>query len=129
MGITLGSAGFYGSVNVNYFIEPQLNLELGAGLGYYGGARYHFLKKSYSFSEERLQPYVGVLYSLIPYKSFLAAEWNGFFFPLGVQYTLPKGIALSAEIGYKTGYEGATAMTARAGFWPGFKVGYYFKSR
>ena len=89
----LGGASIIGA-SLDYFVTPNVNVELTFGSNISGGLKYHFLgHKHYLWS-----PYVGVLANVSG--QFAGFETrSGFYFPIGVHYIAVKSFSFALEAG------------------------------
>ncbi len=113
-----GSPSLIVSVSADYFVNSNINLEIGGGaFGFFGGGKYHFFGKT----TKNWTPYTGVF--LAVYGETVGTDYL-FYFPVGIQYIGKKGFNFAVEL----------AVTSESVFpdipvWWGVKIGYRFKKR
>jgi hypothetical protein len=113
-----GSPALFASVSVDYFVSPDVSLEVGGGaFGFFGGGKYHFFGKT----TKNHTLYAGVFFAV--YGETVGTD-NLFYFPVGMQYIGKKGFNFAVEL----------ALTSEGIFpgipvWWGIKFGYRFKHK
>lgn len=110
--------------SLNYFVIPNIDLEVTAGFNFSGGVKYHFLAhRPISWS-----PFVGVIANA---KGSLGSDFDtrrGFYVPIGVNYISSKLFSLTIEAGtwYIIDDDNDPSNTENeSGFhpWGGIKIG------
>ncbi len=103
------------SANLDYFVIPQLDLEMNLGISdlsgnlyYSGGSRIHFNSK---YSEHKLTPFTGVLGGSYYGDAFIQI-------PAGVSYLTPLGISASLSVNEMISFKSwqATFIELRVGW-------------
>ncbi|MDO9154227.1 MAG: hypothetical protein Q7U47_11115 [Paludibacter sp.] len=87
------SEGGMFTVSVDYFLNPNINLELNFGTDGYGtynsyGVKYYFANKN---SKSGLSPFVGLLHGR-------EVGMNFFEFPIGINYITPFGLQATLQV-------------------------------
>lgn len=94
-----GGPGLYGALSYDYFVSPNVDVEIGAGpFTVFAGVKYHFeggeLKK--------WTPYIGGYSMYIWIFEILTDDDNdtpqGWYFPAGIQYIGDKGFSFAIEL-------------------------------
>lgn len=111
------------SVNLNYFITHNFNVEIGGGvIGYYGGLKYYFGKAD---KPHRWTPYLGAHYTSVVFLNMSSSKSNdikrGVYAPIGIQLMTAKGFTFAPEIAYL--YLDNNQKTP---IWGAIKLGYNF---
>jgi hypothetical protein len=113
--VEVTSRGFLYSANLDYFVIPQLDLEMNLGtsdlsgnLYYSGGSRIHFNSK---YSEHKLTPFTGVLGGSYYGDAFIQI-------PAGVSYLTSFGIGASLSVNELISFKSwqATFIELRVGW-------------
>lgn len=109
-----------GSLSVDYFLFPFINIEAGTGLfGYYYGGNIHFFKKQ---DNQQTTFYVGLYNTTIREKEFgiiKILKDDYLYIPIGFHNAPKSGVFYSVEA--------APCLSSRkTKIWAGIKVGYHF---
>jgi len=117
-GIQLGGPTLVTSLESDYFITRNINLEAGIGIiGFYGGTKWYFGAKN---KPMYWAPYVGACYIALP-DDILGGDWKaGGYFPIGLQYLSKKGFTFAGEVA------GLLHQTAQTPVFGALKMGYHF---
>lgn len=107
---TAGGASLIG-VSLDYFIIPEVDIDLCLGLGFSGGLRFHPLGGKNSI---KMSPYIGAQMGVFPETSVDifgsvdsdALEYS-FYYPLGLHYMANSGFSIMAEAAFLRGVDNA----------------------
>lgn len=106
------------SLQLDYFITQNLNLEVGGGaLGYYGGVKWYFGSKD---KPTNWAPYVGGCYISVLDDIFRGGMRSGAYFPLGIQFISKGGFTFAPEVA------GLYLPGSLTPVWGAIKLGYHF---
>jgi hypothetical protein len=99
IGAQLGGPTLILSINLNYFINHNYNVEIGAGLfGLYGGLNYYF---GQSDKSQRWAPYIGAHYTMVSLPTISQSETlSGIYAPIGIQFMAKNGFTFAPEIAF-----------------------------
>ena len=120
--INIGGPSILLSFSSDYFITPNLNIEVGLGfIGLFGGIKYHLNGKK---DDKNWTPYLGLYAVHIPKIEFITTTpaRNGLYIPIGIQYMSNKGYIVGAEIAGITISDIANGTPV----WGAIKLGYHF---
>jgi hypothetical protein len=99
IGLTLGGPAWLISMDFNYFVTKELNIEVGGGLrGLYAGLRY------YTKPNKSLNPYIGIqyAYSLMPDMGG-SYNWESWLYlPLGFPIVFSRNFSITPELALTT---------------------------
>jgi hypothetical protein len=119
IGVQLLGPTILTSLQLDYFITQNLNLEVGVGLfGYYGGAKWYFGSK---VKPTYWAPYIGGCYiSAADFSAFVSGISPGAYFPLGIQFISKGGFTFATEVA------GLFLPNVNSPVWGAIKLGYHF---
>lgn len=125
LSLYLGGASVY-AVSLDYFVIPNLNLELNVGANFSGGIKYHFV----GHKPVKWSPYVGLMANATG-KLFGSNSYStrrGFYFPIGVHYIGVKSFSFAIEAGpwYIKDDDGGNEDESGFHPWLGLKFGMRF---
>ncbi|UKN00701.1 hypothetical protein K6119_13270 [Paracrocinitomix mangrovi] len=108
------------SINFNYSITHNINIEVGGGMiGVYGGGKFFFGKKDKSWY---WAPYLGAMYAY-NHNLVISGEKNTFsmlYAPVGIQYLGKKGFTFAGEVAY------VSSLEINTNIWGAIRFGYHF---
>ncbi len=123
IGLNLLGPTFGTSIQGDYFLTRNLNIEIGGGvIGYYGGAKWYFRRQDRSNS---WSPYIGWHHTEC-FDLYWGWIIRGSYFPVGIQYLSKSGFTLSVEL---AALNPGLQKDATVPFFGGLKIGYHFKAR